>query len=164
MWCFESKPLLGAVPVGSSSSSSSVILWNLGLRLTGSACTLVLYRLSCPHFVHTLAICIACSCNEEKYDAETWIYDCYFGYIITDMLVSSCLTRALVGSVYKSTWWAAIYCPSYLRNHWTNPQNSNGFRKPCQICRRKSNFIDLGVTDDVTGQVKDKMFCRSRVF
>ena len=77
------------------------------------------------------------------------------------------LTRALVGSVYNATWWwwGTIFCPPpYLRNYWTDPQSSNGVQKPCHICRQKSNFIDLGVTDDVTGQVKDKMFCRSPVF
>ena len=76
-----------------------------------------------------------------------------------------CLTRALVGSAYNATWWGGFFRPpSYIRNYWTDPQNSNGVRKPCQICREKSNFIELGVTDDVTGQVKDKMFCRSQVF
>ena len=86
--------------------------------------------------------------------------------IFFSVLLIQSLTRALVGSVYNATWWGgAIFCPpSYLRNYWTDPQNSNGVRKACQICRGKPNFIDLGVTDDVTGQVKDKMFHRSRGF
>ena len=32
------------------------------------------------------------------------------------------------------------------------------------IFRGKSNFIDLGVTDDVTGQVKNKMFNKNKLF
>ena len=32
------------------------------------------------------------------------------------------------------------------------------FESPGKNCRAKTNFIDLGVTSDVTGQVKVKMF------
>ena len=48
--------------------------------------------------------------------------------------------------------------PSDLRNFWTDSKNSSGIWKPWKNCRRKTNFIDLGVTSDVTGQVKVKMF------
>ena len=76
------------------------------------------------------------------------------------------LTRALVGSVYNATWWGGgIFLPLLV-----SPKLLNGsakfkrLRKPCQICWGKSNFIDLEFTDDVTGQVKDEVFCRPRVF
>ena len=48
--------------------------------------------------------------------------------------------------------------PSDLRNYWTDSKNSSGIWKPWKNCRGKTNFIDLGVTSDVTGQVKIKMF------
>ena len=48
--------------------------------------------------------------------------------------------------------------PSDLRNYWTDSKNSSGIWKPWKNCRRKTNFIDLRVTSDVTGQVKVKMF------
>ena len=73
------------------------------------------------------------------------------------------LTRALVGSVTRAG--GGQFCaPSYLRNYWPDPQNTNGVRKPCQLYRGNSNFIDLGVTDDVTGQFKGRMFHHSQVF
>ena len=48
--------------------------------------------------------------------------------------------------------------PSDLRNYWADSKNSNGIWKTWKNCRGKTNFIDLGVTSDVTGQVKVKMF------
>ena len=47
---------------------------------------------------------------------------------------------------------------SDLRNYWTDSKNSSGIWKPWENCRGKTNFIELGVTSDVTGQVKVKMF------
>ena len=42
------------------------------------------------------------------------------------------------------------------------PRSQNSLQEalesPGKNCRRKTNFIDLGVTSDVTGQVKVKMF------
>ena len=32
------------------------------------------------------------------------------------------------------------------------------------ICLEKTSFVDLGVTDDVTGEVKSKIFRRSQMF
>ena len=48
--------------------------------------------------------------------------------------------------------------PSDLRNYWSDCKNSNGIWKPWKNCRGKTNCIDLGVTSDVKGQVKVKMF------
>ena len=44
--------------------------------------------------------------------------------------------------------------PSDLRKYWADFQNSNGVWWLWKICRTKLNFDDLGVTDDVTGQVE----------
>ena len=72
------------------------------------------------------------------------------------------LTRAPLGYFYNAPHWGggAISSPppSDLRNYWTDCKNSNSIWKPWKNCRRKTNFIDLGVTSDVTGQVKVKMF------
>ena len=46
--------------------------------------------------------------------------------------------------------------PSYPQNYWAYFPNSNGVWLPCQSCRRKLNFIDLRVTDDVISQFKLK--------
>ena len=48
--------------------------------------------------------------------------------------------------------------PPDLRNYWTDSKNCSGIRKLWKNCRRKTSFNDLGVTSDVTGQVKVKMF------
>ena len=48
--------------------------------------------------------------------------------------------------------------PSDLWNYWADSKNSSGIWKPWKNCQKKTNFIDLGVTSDVTGQVKVKMF------
>ena len=58
----------------------------------------------------------------------------------------------------KISLWAISSPHSDLRNYWTDSKNSSGIWKPCKNCRGQSNFIDLGVTSDVTGQVKVKMF------
>ena len=71
------------------------------------------------------------------------------------------LTRAPLGYFYN-----APHCgggaisspPSDLRNYWTDSKNSSGIGKPWKNWWEKTNFIDLRVTSDVTGQVKVKMF------
>ena len=70
------------------------------------------------------------------------------------------LTRAPLGYFYNAPHWGGGYFepPSDLRNYWTDSKNSSGIWKPWKNCRWKTNFIDLGVTSDVTGQVKIKMF------
>ena len=47
---------------------------------------------------------------------------------------------------------------SELMNYWTDLQNSNSVPQIWRICRWKPNIVDLGVSDDVTGQAKVKMF------
>ena len=71
------------------------------------------------------------------------------------------LTRAPLGYFYNAPHWGGAISsppPSDLRNYWTDSKNSSGIWKPWKNCRGKTNFIDLGVTSDVTGQVKVKMF------
>ena len=71
------------------------------------------------------------------------------------------LTRAPLGYFYNAPHWgggAISSPPSDLRNYWADFKNSNGIWKTWKNCRGKTNFIDLGVTSDVTGQVKVKMF------
>ena len=70
------------------------------------------------------------------------------------------LTRAPLGYFYNAPHWGGAISspPSDLRNYWTDSKNSNGIWKPWKNCRGKTNFIDLGVTSNVTGQVKVKMF------
>ena len=72
------------------------------------------------------------------------------------------LTRAPLGYFYNAPHWGGGLFrappPSDLRNYWTDSKNSSGIWKPWKNWRRKTNFIDLGVTNDVTGQVKVKMF------
>ena len=71
------------------------------------------------------------------------------------------LTRAPLGYFYNAPHWGGGLFrapPSDLRNYWTDYKNSSGIWKPWKNCRGKTNFIDLGVTSDVTGQVKVKMF------
>ena len=72
------------------------------------------------------------------------------------------LTRAPLGYFYNAPHWGGggglFRPPSDLRNYWTDSKNSSDILKPWKNCRRKTNFIDLGATSDVTGQVKVKMF------
>ena len=72
------------------------------------------------------------------------------------------LTRAPLGYFYNAPHWGGGGYfeppPSDLRNYWTDSKNSSGIWKPWKNCRRKTNFIDLEVTSDITGQVKVKMF------
>ena len=72
------------------------------------------------------------------------------------------LTRAPMGYFYNAPHWGGGGLfrahPSDLRNYWADSKNSNGIWKTWKNCRGKTNFIDLGVTSDVTGQVKVKMF------
>ena len=72
----------------------------------------------------------------------------------------SLLTRAPLGHFYNAPHWGGAISspPSDLRNYWTDSKNSSGIWKHWKHCRGKTNFIDLGVTSDVTGQVKVKMF------
>ena len=73
----------------------------------------------------------------------------------------SILTRAPLGYFYNAPHWGGggyFEPPSDLRNYWTDSKNSSGIWKPWKNCWGKTNFIDLGVTSDVTGQVKVKMF------
>ena len=69
------------------------------------------------------------------------------------------LTRAPLGYFYNAPHWGGYFePPSDLRNYSTDSKNSSGIWKPWKNCRGKTNFIDLGVTSDVTGQAKVKMF------
>ena len=43
-------------------------------------------------------------------------------------------------------------------NYWTDSKTSSGIRKSWENGRKKTNFNDLRVTSDITGQVKVKMF------
>ena len=67
-----------------------------------------------------------------------------------------------VGFCKYFTWWLFAFWDN-IRS-WVDLQNSNGARWFCKNCRGKINFSDLGVTDDVKGQVKGQMFYRSRLF
>ena len=60
--------------------------------------------------------------------------------------------------ITRPTGEGAISSPTDLRNYWTDSKNSSGIRKSCKNCRANTNFNDLGVTSNVTGQVKVKMF------
>ena len=71
------------------------------------------------------------------------------------------LTRAPLGYFYNAPHWGGggyFELPSDLPNYWADSKNSSGIWKPWKNCQGKTNFIDLGVTSDVTGQVKVKMF------
>ena len=69
------------------------------------------------------------------------------------------LTRAPLGYFYNAPHWGGYFePPSDLRNYWTDSKNSSGIWKPRKNYWGKTNFIDLGVTSDVTGQVKVKIF------
>ena len=46
---------------------------------------------------------------------------------------------------------------SDLHNYWSDIKISSGVRNFRKICWGKPSFLDLGLTDAVTGQVKDKM-------
>ena len=76
------------------------------------------------------------------------------------------LTRALVGSFYNAIWWGggAIFSPPPPRiSGTTGPiyKTQAAFDSPGQFIEQKIKNVDLGVTDDVTGQVKVKMFDHS---
>ena len=76
-------------------------------------------------------------------------------------LTKNLLTRATLGYFYNAPHREGAISsppPSDLRNYWTDSKNSSGIRKPWKNCLMKTNFNDLGVTSDVTGQVKVKMF------
>ena len=69
------------------------------------------------------------------------------------------LTRTLLGYFSNaSLLWGGggIFCPYDLRNYWTCLKNSNGIWQPWKTVGKK--IVYYRVTDDVTGQVKDKMF------
>ena len=74
---------------------------------------------------------------------------------------SNRLTRAPLGYFYNAPHWGGGLFrapPPDLRNYWADSKNLNGIWKTWKNCRGKTNFIDLGVTSDVTGQVKVKLF------
>ena len=82
-------------------------------------------------------------------------------YALREVAYLSLITRAPLGYFYNAPNWgggAFSSPPSDLRNYWTDSKNSSGIWKPWKNCLGKTNFIDLGVTSDVTGQVKVKMF------
>ena len=70
------------------------------------------------------------------------------------------LTRAPLGYFYNVPHWGGGYFEPPLISEITGPilKNQAAFESPGKNCRGKTNFIDLGVTSDVTGQVKVKMF------
>ena len=73
-------------------------------------------------------------------------------------MMSPMLTRAPLGYFYNAPHWGGggyFEPPSDLRNFCTDSKNSSGIRKPWKTVDRKTNFNGLGVTSDVTGQVKD---------
>ena len=85
---------------------------------------------------------------------------CTYGILGT--LGCGTLTRAPLGYFYNAPplGGGGLFRapPSDLRNYWADSKNSNGIWKTWKNCREKTNFIDRGVTSDVTGQVKVKMF------
>ena len=77
-------------------------------------------------------------CFRESYETfgVWWGHQClqnvYLGFLISVtsgqvIFATSPLSRALVGSFYNAIWWGgAIFSPpSYLRNYWTDLQNSS---------------------------------------
>ena len=50
-----------------------------------------------------------------------------------------------------------FFAPSDFRNYWPDLQISSGITNFRTICRGKPSFIDLGPTDEITGQVKDNI-------
>ena len=80
---------------------------------------------------------------------------------------NSILTRALVGFNYNATWWwggGLFLVPPRISGTTEQIYKiQTAFNIPGKSVERKTNFIDLGVTDDVTGQVKGQMFHRSRM-
>ena len=81
---------------------------------------------------------------------------------ISFRIALACLTRAPLGYFYNAPHCGGSYFepppPSDLRNYWTDSKNSSRIWKPRKNCGEKTNLNDLGVTSDVTGQVKVKMF------
>ena len=75
-----------------------------------------------------------------------------------DEEASTNLTRAPLGCFYNAPHLGAISSlpPSDLRNYQTDFKNSSGIWKPWKNCDVETNFNDLGVTSDVTGQFKVK--------
>ena len=69
------------------------------------------------------------------------------------------LTRAPLGYFYNAPTGGLFRAPPLIFET-TGPilKIQAAFESPEKNCRRKTNFIDLGVTSDVTGQVKVKMF------
>ena len=71
------------------------------------------------------------------------------------------LTRAPLGYFYNAPHWGGgLFRAPPLISETTGPilKKSSGIWKPWKNCRGKTNFIDLRVNSDVTGQVKVKMF------
>ena len=80
--------------------------------------------------------------------------------LVTSASKIAMLTRAPLGYFYNAPHWGGGYFepPSDLRNYRTDSKNSSGIWKPWKNCWGKTIFFDLGVTSDVTAQVKVKMF------
>ena len=93
--------------------------------------------------------------NTSITDGERGRWYCY-----ASKRIQLTLTRAPLGYFYNAPHWGGAISspPSDLRNYWTDSKNSSGIWKPWKNCPGKTNFIDLGVTSDVKGQVKVKMF------
>ena len=107
-------------------------------------------------YAHTKKLC-ATWINKSMKNGERERWYCYPS---THILLT--LTRAPLGYFYNAPHGGGAISspppPSDLRNYWTDSKNSSGIWKSWKNCWRKTNFIDLVVTSDVTGQVKVKMF------
>ena len=124
------------------------------------------------HLGHSLfSHCGMQACNKGRHWTEHCLSSCIV--VLRFSLLASTYVKipsyywnkdaTLVGPVYNVTWCGALFAPS------VSPKLLDGFAK----FKRRSiafsklswhfNFIDLRVTDNVTGQFKDKMFHRSQV-
>ena len=90
------------------------------------------------------------------------VFRLFRAFSTSSTVTSMCLTRAPLGYFYNAPHWGGGYFepPPPLISETTGPilKIQAAFESPEKNCRRKTNFIDLGVTSDVTGQVKVKMF------
>ena len=84
-----------------------------------------------------------------------------FWYTALIMFMPGSLTRAPLGYFYNAPHWGrgGISSPPLI-SETTGPilKIQAAFESPGKNCWEKTNCIDLGVTSDVTGQVKVKMF------
>ena len=109
--------------------------------------------------VDTYALTVQCAMRVSK-SSDHWCAIGKMSNFEKRSLRSGLLTRAPLGYFYNASHWGAISSPPPpdLRDYWTDSKNWSGIWKPWKNCRGKTNFIDLRVTSDVTGQVKVKMF------